>query len=136
MPSLPCSRISAGEEAELELGRRAEGSHSSPQKPWKAVMTGQGASRGGRVPIISGETSRPKLGAEEDKRSNMINMVSLLSPAYLGGRPSAPCQCITCLSGLLAGQRGRGIKGAGGTGGPARGCSPGLGQGPGEARPG
>lgn len=44
----------------------------------------------------------------------MINMVSLLSPAYLGGRPSAPCQCITCLSGLLAGQRaGGGITGAG-----------------------
>lgn len=51
----------------------------------------------------------------------MINMVSLLSPAYLGGRPSAPCQCITCLSGLLAGQRAGGEI-TGGQG-PARGLS-------------
>lgn len=57
----------------------------------------------------------------------MINMVSLLSPAYLGGRPSAPCQCITCFSGLLAGQRaGGGITGAGG---PAGAIPPLLGQG-------
>lgn len=55
----------------------------------------------------------------------MINMVSLLSPAYLGGRPSAPCQCITCLSGLLAGQRaGGGIKGARGVQGALLGAAP------------
>lgn len=42
----------------------------------------------------------------------MINMVSLLGLVYLGGRPSAPCQWITCLSGLLAGQPvGGGIRG-------------------------
>lgn len=57
----------------------------------------------------------------------MINMVSLLSPAYLGGRPSAPCQCITCLSGLLAGQHAGGE--ITGSRGPPGGCPSTAGQG-------